>query len=244
MALWPSEDAFDRIIASASTRYDVPFSLIKGVIAAESAFKPDAYRAEPQIEDASRGLMQVLRSTADTLGFRGSDEGLFEPWTNINLGVQLLSRERARTGSWDNAISAYNGGVRPSLGFGSPITRSGVSCGGRTVPVGEYCNQKYVDKVKRFWHYFETGEIPPQGGATLIGLTVAAAAALAALFFVVPGLSAGSQMEPVILERLIGYIDTAFIIGIAFMAGDHRRKLTSICERVEAIENELKGAVK
>ena len=47
---------------------------------------------------------------------------------------------------------------------------------GREVPIGEYCNQKHVDKVLGFWRYFETGERP--GGMTTAGLGGVAAVVL------------------------------------------------------------------
>ncbi|MEE8177698.1 MAG: transglycosylase SLT domain-containing protein, partial [Acidobacteriota bacterium] len=125
---WANEDRYDGIVASAGARYNVPASLIKAVIAAESGFKPEAERKETRAsdwppgitEDASRGLMQLLEWRARTLGYQGSAEGLFDPYTNIDLGSKLLSINAARLGSWEAAISAYNGGIRPELGFGAP----------------------------------------------------------------------------------------------------------------------------
>lgn len=175
--LWLAENKYDPIILSAAARYGVPVSLIKGVIAAESAFKVNAHRDEPKIEDASRGLMQLLRVTAEGLGYRGSDEGLYEPYTNIDLGTKLLSQLYAQTGEWHSTVSAYNGGLRPELGFGARVTRRGIRCMEREVPVGEFCNQKYVDRVMRFERYFATGELPT-GDAAVLGLLVAIGLAL------------------------------------------------------------------
>lgn len=170
---WKNEDKYNVIIQNAAIRYNVPYSLVKAVIAAESGFNARAIREEPQISDASRGLMQVLEKTARALGFSGSEETLFDPYTNINLGTKLLARERARTDDWDSAISAYNGGVRPHLGFGERVTEEGVRCMGRIVPIGQFCNQDYVNRVRKYWNYFETGEMPPDP-STMIGVAVLA----------------------------------------------------------------------
>ncbi len=125
----------------------VPMYMVKAVIAVESGFNPKAYREEKKISDASRGLMQLLLQTARALGFGGTAEDLFSPGANIWYGTKLLSQNIGRTGSWPAALSAYNGGFRPHLGFGEVVKRPGVRCMGRVVPVGEFCNQSYVDKV-------------------------------------------------------------------------------------------------
>jgi hypothetical protein len=74
--------AFDGIISDASAAWDVPAALIKAIIEKESGFDPNAYRAEPQIGDASRGLMQLLYGTAQALGFAGEPDDLYDPTTN------------------------------------------------------------------------------------------------------------------------------------------------------------------
>lgn len=99
-------------------RYDV-----LAVIEVESARDPQAFRFEAHINDASRGLMQVLLSTARDRGYAGEPEGLFDPLTNVRIGMShllwgydfLASRfGRAPTaGEW---IGAYNAGVGNVLG--------------------------------------------------------------------------------------------------------------------------------
>lgn len=102
---------FDDLIYEASEAYDVPFTWIKAIAGAESDWIPTAYRAEPRINDASYGLMQVLYKTAYSLGYRGDPEGLYDPAININLGAKLLQELRARWGDDFRAVySAYNSG--------------------------------------------------------------------------------------------------------------------------------------
>lgn len=152
---WSRERDFDTEVQAASRATSVPFPLIKAVIAAESAFNPRAIRREaprpslpptpdfPQGGDASLGLMQLLVRTARGLGYTGTIEGLYDPLTNISLGTRLLRQNLDRAGGRvSDAISAYNGGFRPSLGFGS------------TLPTGQYGNQEYVSRVLGYYDYF------------------------------------------------------------------------------------------
>lgn len=153
---WARENAFDAQVAQAASTYGVAVPLIKAVIAVESGFNPNAYRAEaprpslpptadfPNGGDASLGLMQLLVRTARTLGYNGPMNGLYDPGINIGLGTRLLRDNLKRTGgNVSDAISAYNGGFRPALGFGSPLS------------TGLYGNQAHVSKVLAALAYFE-----------------------------------------------------------------------------------------
>lgn len=185
MARWALENAYDTQVAIAAGRYGVPASLVKAVIAAESGFQAAAVRKETKratdwpegvTEDASRGLMQVLNWRALSLGYRGAPEGLHDPMTNIELGTRLLSINAAILGvPWDKAISAYNGGIRPELGFGEPRRD------------GTFRNQSYVDRVKRYWHYFETGEWVSGGASTGILMALALGFAVIPFFLGLAG---------------------------------------------------------
>jgi soluble lytic murein transglycosylase-like protein len=102
---------YDDIIAKYASIYNVPEVWIKAVITQESSYDPNAYRAEPSINDASYGLMQILYKTAQGLGYAGIPEGLYDPDTNIMLGTKLLSSLRLQWGDNVQAVySAYNSG--------------------------------------------------------------------------------------------------------------------------------------
>lgn len=101
--------------AVAGTRWRVPEIL--AVIEIESSFDPRAYRAEPHLGDASRGLMQLLLSSARDREPGVTSEALYDPATNIRLGVahlewtyDYLAGRRQGIGKAD-AIAAYNAGV-------------------------------------------------------------------------------------------------------------------------------------
>src|ERR687896_339502 len=64
--------------------------LVAAVIEQESGFDVHAFRAEPQIGDASRGLMQVLYGTAKWMGYEGDPEGLFDAETSLRYGCVYL----------------------------------------------------------------------------------------------------------------------------------------------------------
>ena len=148
--------------------YQVSPALILAIITVESGGDPRAWRDEPDtvagVNEGSHGLMQLLLSTARGLGYTGNGgtpsagDGLFAPETNVTFGAKLL-RDLLRTfgGSVPRVASAYNGGNRPSLGFGTKLARDVRLClaknpAGECVQwhdarAGEFGNQAYVDKV-------------------------------------------------------------------------------------------------
>lgn len=171
--LFPNEDAYDGIIRPVAAQQHVPVALVKAVIAHESRFVPTAIRGEPQLNDASRGLMQLLFATAQELGFNGEADALFNPGVNIPLGIRYLAKQLVRAGGdWAGAVSAYNGGYRPELGFGRRATKvvtvclardqvTGKCIRQRTVPIGEFANQDYVNDVFRYWDHYKGDEAAP-----------------------------------------------------------------------------------
>jgi len=83
--LFPNETPeLRRMITVASTRNDVPVSLVQRVIVRESTHRPEA-RNRPYY-----GLMQILPETARTMGFRGAPSELLDPETNLKYAVRYL----------------------------------------------------------------------------------------------------------------------------------------------------------
>lgn len=163
---WANERKFDLEIAGACEVTRLPIALVKGLIATESGFNPNAIRGEVRRADSSIGLMQLLYSTAQSLGYKGEPSGLFDPLTNIQLGTELLADNLRRTGGdVQAALSMYNGGFRPQFAFGVRATTPGKVCLARnqqtgdciswySYKVGEFGNQPYVDKVLTNAAYF------------------------------------------------------------------------------------------
>ena len=192
MARFTNERAYDDLISTEALNAGLQPALIAAVIGHESQFNPAATRQEPAINDASVGLMQVLYGTAKARGYAGpmgspSDlSGLYDPATNIHYGTLELAHRLSQTDSVASAVSAYNGGYRPALGFGAPATTPVTVCLARDqvtgqcvqmrqVPVGEYANQPYVDDVLSLLSYFQgvwaAGPATDQAGSvSLTGL--------------------------------------------------------------------------
>lgn len=201
------------MIAAAAAAAGIPFALLKATVAVESGFVPKARRGEPQIGDASYGLTQILESTARAEGFTGPagdhstrTGGLYDPATNLRVGARFLAAVYRRTGEKvASTASAYNGGFRQALGFGSPATAPVTVCVawkasapkvGRTIArdcersftaqPGQYGNQPHVDRfVRHFKRYGgtltsdgtvgEPGEPGPATAASQSPATVPAA---------------------------------------------------------------------
>ncbi len=84
----------------------VPSALVHAVIAVESGWRRDATNG------TSIGLMQITPATARSLGYRGSVKGLFDPATNIGLGVRYLALAYERSGGDLCAtVSRYQSGI-------------------------------------------------------------------------------------------------------------------------------------
>lgn len=96
---------YNKIIHTASERYQLPPALIAGVIKCESNWKAAAVS-----KAGARGLMQILPRTARK-EFQIDPERLWDPIVNINVGAAYL-RILANKYNGDSAITvaAYNAG--------------------------------------------------------------------------------------------------------------------------------------
>lgn len=140
------------IIKRIALEKGVPASLIASIIIVESGGRKYATQYQPNYryfykvnefskqlgitpitekkhQATSVGLMQIMLSTARSLGFRGHFGELFDPETNIRYGTEYLRRLKAQYQGELDMIAAYNAG-QP-----------------RKSPDGRYLNQDYVQKV-------------------------------------------------------------------------------------------------
>jgi len=140
--IWKDEQKYDKIIDGMALGYGVPAPLIKAIIAKESSFNHRAMKPELQIQDASRGLMQVLARTARALGFKDDIEKLYDPAINILYGTKLLKENLERTkGNLAQAVAAYNAGWKWFINK-------------KPIP-----NQDYVNYINVYTAYF-AGRLP------------------------------------------------------------------------------------
>ena len=93
---------YDDLIQNASETHNVPQSLIKAVITAESAGKQEAKSSA-----GAKGLMQLMDGTASNLGVKNS----YDPEQNIMGGSKYLSQMLTKfNGDVKLALAAYNAG--------------------------------------------------------------------------------------------------------------------------------------
>ena len=95
---------FEKIVRSASDRYDVDPDLVWAVMKAESNFNPRAVSRK-----GARGLMQLMPATAHLLDV----DDIYNPTENVNGGVRYLRSLLNRfSGNRRLALAAYNAGAK------------------------------------------------------------------------------------------------------------------------------------
>jgi soluble lytic murein transglycosylase len=97
----PDYRGWDGLILLNARAEDVPPALVKAVIAAESAFDPEAVSHKGAL-----GLMQLMPATAAELGI---DDPLV-PDDNVRGGTRYLRLMLDRYGDMNRALAAYNAG--------------------------------------------------------------------------------------------------------------------------------------
>ncbi|MDQ0396443.1 transglycosylase SLT domain-containing protein [Labrys monachus] len=114
----------DALISKHATRYHVPETLLRRIVARESGFNPHL-RHGPFV-----GLMQMRLDTARGMGYRGNPEGLLDPDVNLTYGAAYLANAyKVAGGNQDRAMRLYASGyyyeakrkgLLPKLIKGSP----------------------------------------------------------------------------------------------------------------------------
>lgn len=75
---------------------------VAAFIQVESNFRAKAYRWEPRLHEGSWGLMQVLASTAKSLGFDGRPQQMYFPEVGLRYGM------RAARQNWDTLKNGFH----------------------------------------------------------------------------------------------------------------------------------------
>lgn len=139
---------FAPLIIRHAAAYDVDASLVKAVVAVESAYEVEAVSPRGAI-----GLMQVIPATAERYGLtsdtRGSvEQKLLDPEVNIRIGTRYLKDLLARfAGDTALALAAYNAGEGSVDRHGSQVP-----------PFAE--TQAFVRLVLQFHQWYQPAPAP------------------------------------------------------------------------------------
>jgi len=109
---------YQQMVLDLSAQYGVDPRLVAAVGFVESRWNPNTVGSHNDT-----GLMQILPSTAAWIAGRlgWSEYDLFDPWTNLTMGIWYLQALHGEYGSWEKALAAYNGGPgHAHLGAGHP----------------------------------------------------------------------------------------------------------------------------
>ncbi|MEO5326048.1 transglycosylase SLT domain-containing protein [Mesorhizobium sp. CC13] len=99
-------EAFRVLAACEAGLKRLPAELALTVMEIESFYDPEARGGDGEV-----GLMQVMPATARLMGFRGTDEQLAEPRTNIAFGVRYLADAfRLAEGDLCTTVMKYRAG--------------------------------------------------------------------------------------------------------------------------------------
>ncbi len=127
---------YEKLINEAAAKHNVDSTLIKAVIATESAGKVNAKSPKN-----AKGLMQMIDSTASDMGVKD----VWNPVENINGGTKYLAKMlKEFQNDVELALAAYNAGP------GAVEKHSGVP------PYKE--TKLYIEKVMNFINYFKEQE--------------------------------------------------------------------------------------
>lgn len=106
----PPSNEIEGAIQTASNEFGVPANLIRSVVEQESGMNPSAVSPS-----GAMGLMQLMPSTAETLGVTQP----FDIVSNINGGTRYLKQLLTQfNGNWSLALAAYNAGPAAVTQYG------------------------------------------------------------------------------------------------------------------------------
>ena len=89
----PSQANIWEAVQVASAEYQIPSDLVFAIIKVESNFNSRA-----KSHAGAMGLMQLMPSTARSIGYKGSMKALYNPETNITWGMKYLAMAYKKAG--------------------------------------------------------------------------------------------------------------------------------------------------
>jgi soluble lytic murein transglycosylase len=134
------------VIVSSANRYDVKPELVASIINVESSYDKNAKSNRGAI-----GLMQIMPSTAEwvcsSLKKEYSEENLYDPIENIQIGTYYLAYLIEYFGNEDLAICAYNAGMGNVKRWLSEVRYSSDGEKLEKIPFKE--TENYLTRVKK-----------------------------------------------------------------------------------------------
>jgi len=142
---------YEALIVRYSEEHDLDPFLVKGLIQAESSFRPAAVSPV-----GARGLMQIMPTTgewlAERMGISFDEDELFNPAYNIRMGTYYLRLLLNMFEHQDTALAAYNAGMGNVRNW---LDQTYYSYDGETlhtIPFSE--TREYVVRVNRYMEIY------------------------------------------------------------------------------------------
>ncbi len=157
--LFKRENDFDKEILQVSNETGIPMYVLKGFIALESGFNPNAYKYEPHRNDASYGLSQILYQTAKFYGFQDKPEKLFDPYLSVKYGALFLKYLFKKYSNIYDIIASYNMGyprsIKKTTQLIANMYKYPISYKKNPPPGWKYANQPYVNLVGAYIAFYQ-----------------------------------------------------------------------------------------
>ena len=128
--------------------------LLEAQVMVESSGNTKAMKTELQIQDASRGLMQVLYKTAHSLGLPdGHADDLFDPYVGVEYGLRAL----VDIAKWSHFSPEWAQGKWKLVSLPLPtnlrivLARYNGGAHGNPREDGTLRNESYVERIELFF---------------------------------------------------------------------------------------------
>lgn len=118
-------ERYGSYIQKSAEKYKVDQKIIFATIMTESNGNTFSKRAEPQINDASYGLGQILYGTARGIGFEGKPDDLYNPEKNIDLVGKYYRYNLDHYGDLtiNQLVTSYNAGNPYAQAYPGHLTK-------------------------------------------------------------------------------------------------------------------------
>jgi len=142
---------YEALIVRYSEERDLDPFLVKGLIQAESSFRPNAVSPV-----GASGLMQIMPNTgewlAERMGISFEEDDLFNPAYNVRMGTYYLRLLLDMFEHQDTALAAYNAGMGNVRSWLEQVEFSYDGETLHTIPFSE--TREYVQRVNRYMEVY------------------------------------------------------------------------------------------